>query len=159
MKFEEFSVDQHEQVRAAVSQANYLTGYAAALATCLQYLFSAEVPKTQWGIDFVLREDNLSADIVTPFGKARGIFVVQLIDGVLQGRYIVEKLVTSDLGTELWRPVWMIRVCQDGYGYAGDEGKTAIGLFDVNPTHHHPSLMKFALSISYAIAAEPGYFR
>jgi len=159
MKFEEFSVDQHEQVRGAVSPVNILAGYATALATSLQYLFSAEVPRTQWGIGFSLKKDNLSADIVTPFGMARAIFVVQLIDETLQGRYIIEKLVTSDVGTAMWRPVWVMRVCQDGYAYAGDEGKTCVGLYEIDPAHHHPGLLKFALSISYAIAAEPGYFQ
>lgn len=157
MRFSKIEEGEFDKVRYASSEATAVRKHAAELSKVLGEHLSEPYPQDTWGISFTPSEDGLSAAIDTPFGSARAVVAVGLIEGSIQARYIFEKLVTKDTGVPLYRVVWAVLVRQDGLVLTDDGESRILSLHDHSPLKRGNGITTIALSLIYAIANDPGY--
>jgi hypothetical protein len=157
MSFAKILDSEFDQIRYARSQAEGVTKNAARLSVILGEQLAESYPKNTWGVSFIPSEDGLSASIDTPFGKARAVVSVGLNKGEVKARYIFEKLVTNDAGAQVYRPVWAVRISQEGFVFDDDGDLRILSLQELSPLKLSNGVTTIALSFLYAIAADLGY--
>lgn len=130
--------------------------YCGYLLAELTKFFALNHAQANFGVSFTATDDLVSA-VSTPYGEARGRLTIQLVEGVVEGRYVFEKSVVSDEGQDIWRPIWAIRIGRYGNVLLGDEGVIEIDVTNVGP--HSNAISAPAKSLLYSIANTPIFKR
>lgn len=154
MKFEpvalndQYVVDKTAEVEPAVKH------FCARLLESVKEAFDSKPNQLKYGVEF-FANDRLETDISTPYGKARGRLTLQIVGTEINGRYVFEKSVVSELGLDVWRPVWALVITKDGRVRLGDEGSFEIDA--EGNSAHGPAITAVARSMLYSIGITPTF--
>ena len=157
MSFKKIANSQYDLVRNAAFHARQLKSFAAKLSKGLNDLFNSEYPVEEWGTSCALGDDGITLRISSPFGEARAVAITQLIDGYIGARYVFEKLVSSSSGSPVFRPVWAIRINNEGK-ITSDDGELIYRSQSISGQERDEGVVTVALSAIYAVATDEGYY-
>ncbi|MGN8120353.1 hypothetical protein ACTJK9_01175 [Pseudomonas sp. 22082] len=153
MIFQHVELQNQNQVDHKAESIETIRGYCGYLLTGLSKFFALPHNTSNYDVVFVVDETNLVSNINSPYGKARGRLAIQIVDGVVGGRYVFEKNVLSSDGQEIWTPIWAIRILRNGNVLLGDEGNIEIEV--ANPGPFSNAISAPAKSLLYWIASTP----
>lgn len=153
MVFQHVELQYQNQVDSAGASVETIRGYCGYLLTGLSKFFSLEHNRLKYDVVYTVDEANLASSITTPYGNARGRLAIQLVDGVVGGRYVFEKSVVSSEGEDIWTPIWAIRIHRNGNVLLGDEGEIEVEVANTGPFSN--SISAPAKSLLYRIASTP----
>lgn len=152
MAFQHVDLSSQRLIDRTSSDCTIIQTYCGHLLAELSNFFALSHNKVNYEVAFTA-DDNLVSDISTPYGVARGRLTILLEDQVISGRYVFEKSVVSAEGSEIWTPVWAIRITRSGNVLLGDEGGVEIDVANVGP--HSNAMSAPAKSLLYSIASKP----
>ncbi|POA50304.1 hypothetical protein C1893_01770 [Pseudomonas sp. MPR-ANC1] len=152
MIFQHVDLAKQRLIESTSDDCGTVQAYCGYLLTELSKFFALSHIQAKYGV-VLTADDNLVSTISTPYGVARGRLTIQLVDGVVAGRYVFEKSVVSGEGAEIWVPVWAIRISRLGNVLLGDEGDIEIDVSNVGP--HSNAISAPAKSLLYSIASTP----
>lgn len=152
MSFQHVDLSDQRLIDSARSDCENIRNYCAHLLDGLAKYFATNSAKVNLGVGFTF-EDDLVCALETPYGKARGRLTIQLVNGVMEGRYVFEKSVVSAEGKDIWSPIWAIRIGRYANVWLGDEGEMEIEVMNLGP--HNNSISATAKSLLYRIATTP----
>lgn len=153
MIFQHVELEHQNQVDSAASSVETIRGYCGYLLIGLSKFFALEHNRVKYGVIYNVDEANLTSSITTPYGKARGRLAIQLVDGVVGGRYVFEKIIVSSEGEDIWTPIWAIRILRNGNVLLGDAGEVEVEVANTGPFSN--SISAPAKSLLYRIASTP----
>ncbi|MGN8346350.1 hypothetical protein ACLEJQ_22375 [Pseudomonas sp. SMV71] len=157
MSFNKIPDAQFDLTRNAAYQAGRVKSHAVRLSKAINELLNSEYPAEEWGTSCLVGADGITLRIRTPFGDARAVTAIQLINGYVGARYVFEKLIASNSGTPFYQPVWAIRI--DGEGQVtSDDGELLYRLQAFSGTEREHGVVTVTLSAIYAIATNDGYY-
>lgn len=110
----QYTDEQLNAARYAVEESANIRELTKKVAAAFQRVFHNDHPKEYWGVTYHLKDDQVSADIETPFGRARSRLLIGIDDDGIRGRYVVEKELVDSAGQVRWDPVWALRVGKYG---------------------------------------------
>lgn len=157
MSFEKIPDALFDLTRNAAFHAKKVKSFAAKLSKGINDLLNSEYPVEEWGTSCSVDGDGITLRISTPFGQARAVAIVQLSDGYIGARYVFEKLVSSDSGSPVFRPVWAVRVCGEGK-ITSDDGELIYRSQSISAMERDNGVATVALSAIYAIATSQDYY-
>lgn len=157
MSFNKIPDAQFDLTRNAAYQAGRVKSRAAGLSSAINELLNSEYPTEEWGTSCSVGADGITLRISTPFGEARAVAVIQLVDGYIGVRYVFEKLVASNSGAPFYQPVWAVRLNGDGH-VTSDDGELLYRTQAISGTERDNGVVTVALSAIYAIATNEGYY-
>jgi len=157
MSFEKIPDSQFDLTRNAALHAGKVKSFAAKLSKGINDLLNSEYPVEEWGTSCAVGNDGITLRISSPFGEARAVAIVQLSDGYIGARYVFEKLVSSNSGSPVFRPVWAVRICGEGK-ITSDDGELIYRSQAISGMERDNGVATVALSAIYAIATDQGYY-
>lgn len=152
MIFQHVDMNSQRLIDGSSSDCENIRSYCRHLLDGLEKFFASNSAKVNLGASFKFEDDLLCA-LATPYGNARGRLTIQLVNGVMEGRYVFEKSVVSTEGKDVWSPIWAIRIGRYANVWLGDEGELEIEV--MNPGPHNNSFSATAKSLLYRIAITP----
>lgn len=153
MVFQHVELQNQNQIDSSATSIETIRGYCGYLLAGLSKFFAFPHNANKYGVVYTADETSLSSNITTPYGNARGQLAIQIVDGVLGGRYVFEKMVVGNEGQDIWKPIWAIRILRNGNVLLGDEGNIEIEVAD--PGHYSNAISAPAKSLLYCIASTP----
>ncbi|MEB0106142.1 hypothetical protein [Pseudomonas sp. MH9.3] len=139
-------------VDGTVSSARVIKIYCGHFLEGLQTFYSHQHIQQAWDVGFSF-DEQLRSKVDTPYGNARGALSLQIVDGTITGRYVFEKRIASEDGSEIWRQVWAVRITSQGNVLLGDEGDVIVA---VESTHAMSNAFdQAARSLLYSIGVNP----
>ncbi|WKW34387.1 hypothetical protein KIH13_12475 [Pseudomonas viridiflava] len=157
MSFENIQAAQFDLTRSAAFHAEQVKAFAAKLSEAINELLNSEHPVESWGTSCSVGKNGITLGISTPFGEARAVAAVQLIGEYIGLRYIFEKLVSSSSGGPTFRPVWAVRITNDGK-VVSEDGEVIYSIRSISRLERDNGVATVALSAIYAIARDQGYY-
>ena len=157
MSFKKIASSQYDLARNAALHNRQLKTFAAKLSKGINDLLNSDYPVEQWGTSCALSDDGITLRISSPFGEARAAAIIQLNDGYIGARYVFEKLVSSSSGSPVFRPVWAVRINNDGM-IKSEDGELIYRSQTFSGTERENGVATIALSAIYAVAAHDGYY-
>lgn len=157
MSFEKIQAAQYDSTRSAAFEAGQVKSFAAKLSEAINDLLNSEHPVEFWGTSCSIGKNGITLRISTPFGEARAVAAVQLTGEHIGLRYIFEKLVSASSGDPLFRPVWAVRITDDGK-VVSEDGEVIYSIRAISRLERENGVTTVALSAIYAIATDPGYY-
>jgi len=152
MVFQEVDLNSQLLINSARSDCEKIRNFCTQLLGALDKFFAQEQAQVYFGATFKPEED-LTCTLDTLYGKARGRLTIQLVGGVMEGRYVYEKSVVSAGGQDEWIPIWAIRIGRNGNVWYGDEGEKEIDVVNLGP--QNLSIGSAARSLLYRVAVTP----
>lgn len=152
MIFQHVDLSNQRLIDGASGDCENIRGYCRHLLVGLEKFFASNSAKVNLGSSFTLEDDLLCA-LVTPYGNARGRLTIQLVKGVMEGRYVFEKSIVSEEGKDIWAPIWAIRIGRYANVWLGDEGEMEVEVMNLGP--HNNSISATAKSLLYRVAITP----
>lgn len=152
MIFQHVDLSDQRLIDGARNDCENVRNYCGHLLGALEKFFASNSAQVNLGVTFRLEGDLLCV-LDTLYGKARGRLTVQLVNGVMEGRYVFEKKVVSSEGQDIWVPIWAIRIGRYANVWPGDEGEIEIDVLNLGP--HNNSISATAKSLLYRIAITP----
>jgi hypothetical protein len=152
MGFQHIDLNSQQLMNSARSDCESIRNFCAHLLGALDKFFAQNQAQVHFGATFK-REGDLLCSLETLYGKARGRLTIQLVEGVMAGRYVFEKSVVSADGQDAWIPVWAIRIGRNGNVWLGDEGEKEIDVVNLGP--QNLSIGVAARSLLYCVAVTP----
>lgn len=152
MVFQHVDLNCQGLVESARYDCEKIRNYCDHLLGALDKFFAQNSAQVNFGSTFSHNGD-LICSLETPYGKARGRLTIQLVDGVMEGRYVFEKSVVSVEGQDIWSPIWAIRIGRYANVWLGDEGEVEIDVMNLGS--HNNSISATAKSLLYRIAVTP----
>ena len=152
MGFQPVDLNSQQSMNNARSDCESILSFCDHLLSAQDGFFAQKEAQVQYGVTFK-REAGLLCSLETPYGNARGRLTMQIIGGVMEGRYVFEKSVVSADGQDVWVPVWAIRIGRNGNVWLGDEGEKEIDVVNLGPLNR--SIGSAARSLLYRIAITP----
>lgn len=149
MKFESVGINKQHLVDKSVESEFAVRAFSAKLLESLKTWFDAPGNQLTYGVNLLV-DDRLNSKISTPFGDARGRLTVQLVGEEIQGRYVFEKSVVSEIGNAIWVSVWAFSTTKFGTVLLGDDGSVQI---DADASA--PAIKAVARSLLYSIGVTP----
>jgi hypothetical protein len=158
MSFELIQATQYNLTMSAAFHAGQVKSFAAKLSKGIEEMLNADDAADEWGTSCEVGDDGITLRISTPFGEARAIAVIQLIDGYIGARYIIEKVVASESGEPTFRQVWAVRITGDGKVTSDDGANVIYRANAISGQERYNGATAVALSAVYAIATDQGYY-
>lgn len=158
MSFELIQATQYNLTMSAAFHAGQVKASAAKLSKGIDEMLNSDDAIEGWGTSCTVGDDSITLHISTPFGEARAIALVQLVDGYIGVRYVFEKLVSSDVGRPVFRQVWAVRITGDGRVTSDDGADVIYRTNAISGSERDNGVATVALSAIYAIASDQGYY-
>lgn len=154
MAFDSINQAQYDVVRTTTSSLRKAAEYTRELRDMLADLFANEHAKDQWGVTFELNPHDTGAVIDTPYGAARAAPVNSVVNGKVQIRYVIEKVVATVEGASGYLCVWEVLVDEAGIVTSSDGETIFARLNTFEHTENRRGVGIIGLSLLYAIGAE-----
>lgn len=154
MGFQHVDSSKQRLIDGARHDCENIRNYCGHLLGALEKFFAQNSAQANLGATFKLAGD-LVCSLETLYGEARGRLTIQLVNGVMEGRYVFEKSVVSAEGIDIWLPIWAIRIGRHANVWLGDEGEIEIDVMNLGP--HNNSISSTAKSLLYCIAVTPTF--
>jgi len=158
MSFRLIQANQYSLIMSAAFHAGQVKSFAAKLSKGVNEMLNSDDATDAWGTSCAIGADGITLSISTPFGQARAIVVIQLIDGHISARYVFEKVVSLDSGEPAFRQVWAVRITGDGKVTSDDGAEVIYRVHSISGQERGNGVITVALSAVYAIATDQGYY-